>query len=72
MVVLSFDLPDGFRFSPKDKEIIEFYLKPKITGNDKDIWFIPEIEFYEDEPWDLPSNLLVFYYHTPTFISWKI
>ncbi|XP_050251699.1 uncharacterized protein LOC126698483 [Quercus robur] len=54
MVVLSFDLPPGFRFSPKDKELIEFYLKPKITGNDKDIWFIPEIEFYEDEPWDLP------------------
>ncbi|KAK7856355.1 nac domain-containing protein 14, partial [Quercus suber] len=54
MVVLSFDLPAGFRFSPKDKELIEFYLKPKITGNDKDIWFIPEIEFYEDEPWDLP------------------
>ncbi|XP_075648114.1 uncharacterized protein LOC142618941 isoform X1 [Castanea sativa] len=56
MVVLSFDLPPGFRFSPKDKELIEFYLKPKITGNDKDIWFIPEIEFYEDEPWDLPTR----------------
>ncbi|KAF3948330.1 hypothetical protein CMV_025657 [Castanea mollissima] len=56
MVVLSFDLPPGFRFSPKDKELIEFYLKPKITGNDKDIWFIPEIEFYEDEPCDLPTK----------------
>ena len=61
MEKLSLDyLPPGVRFSPKDKEVIELYLKKKITGNDKDTWFIPEIEFYKDEPWDLPSNLLVF------------
>uniref|UniRef100_A0A7N2MGY6 NAC domain-containing protein n=1 Tax=Quercus lobata TaxID=97700 RepID=A0A7N2MGY6_QUELO len=57
MEKLSLDhLPPGVRFSPKDKEVIELYLKKKITGNDKDIWFIPEIEFYKDEPWDLPSK----------------
>ena len=61
MEKLSLDyLPPGVRFSPKDKEVIELYLKKKITGNDKDTWFIPEIEFYKDEPWELPSNLLVF------------
>ena len=61
MEKLSLDhLPPGVRFSPKDKEVIELYLKKKITGNDKDTWFIPEIEFYKDDPWDLPSNLLVF------------
>ncbi|XP_075648870.1 uncharacterized protein LOC142619598 [Castanea sativa] len=55
MEKLSLDhLPPGVRFSPKDKEVIELYLKKKITGNDKDTWFIPEIEFYKDEPWDLP------------------
>ncbi|XP_050252093.1 protein NTM1-like 9 isoform X4 [Quercus robur] len=55
MEKLSLDhLPRGVRFSPKDKEVIELYLKKKITGNDKDTWFIPEIEFYKDEPWDLP------------------
>ncbi|XP_075648182.1 uncharacterized protein LOC142618994 [Castanea sativa] len=47
-------LPRGVRFSPKDPELIELYLKKKITGNDEDTWFIPGIEFYEDDPWDLP------------------
>ena len=61
MEKLSLDhLPPGVRFSPKDPEVIELYLKKKIIGNDKDTWFIPEIKFYEDEPCDLPSNLLVF------------
>nr|POF09681.1 nac domain-containing protein 62 [Quercus suber] len=55
MEKLSLDhLPPGVRFSPKDPEVIELYLKKKIIGNDKDTWFIPEIKFYEDEPWDLP------------------
>ncbi|KAM3681780.1 hypothetical protein ACJW31_12G024700 [Castanea mollissima] len=55
MEKLSLDhLPPGVRFSPKDPEVIELYLKKKITGNDEDTWFIPEIEFYKDEPWDLP------------------
>ncbi|KAK4570993.1 hypothetical protein RGQ29_029730 [Quercus rubra] len=57
MEKLSLDhLPPGVRFSPKDKEVIELYLKKKITGNDEDTWFIPEIEFYKDEPWDLPNK----------------
>ncbi|XP_075647975.1 uncharacterized protein LOC142618827 isoform X1 [Castanea sativa] len=55
MEKLSLDhLPPGVRFSPKDPEVIELYLKKKITGHDEDTWFIPEIEFYKDEPWDLP------------------
>ncbi|XP_050254628.1 uncharacterized protein LOC126700496 isoform X2 [Quercus robur] len=41
------------RFSPTDKELIELFLKPKITGNDEDIYFVPEVEFYKLEPWDL-------------------
>ncbi|KAF3948560.1 hypothetical protein CMV_025460 [Castanea mollissima] len=53
MEKLSLELPPGYRFSPKDKELIEVFLKPKITGNDKKIFFVPEIEFYEHEPWDL-------------------
>ncbi|XP_030935240.1 NAC domain containing protein 50-like isoform X2 [Quercus lobata] len=53
MEKLSLDLPPGFRFSPTDKELIELFLKPKITGNDEDIYFVPEVEFYKLEPWDL-------------------
>ncbi|KAK7856336.1 protein ntm1-like 9 [Quercus suber] len=53
MEKLSMDLPPGFRFSPTDKELIELFLKPKITRNDEDIYFVPEVEFYKLEPWDL-------------------
>ncbi|XP_075648865.1 uncharacterized protein LOC142619594 isoform X3 [Castanea sativa] len=60
MEKLSLDhLPPGVRFSPKDPEVIELYLKKKITGNDEDTWFIPEIEFYKDEPWDLPIKSVI-------------
>ena len=65
---LSLDLPPGFRFSPTDKELIERFLKRKITGNDKDIYFVPEIEFYKLEPWDIQRNLLIFIItHPPSF-----
>ena len=30
------ELPRGVRFSPKDKEVIELYLKKKITRNDEE------------------------------------
>ena len=65
---LSLDLPPGFRFSPTDKELIERFLKRKITGNDKEIYFVPEIEFYKLEPWDIQRNLLIFIItHPPSF-----
>ena len=63
-----YSLP-GYRFSPTDNELIDEYLKLKITGKDnKNTWRIPEIDFYKYEPWDLPSNFLDSCYHTRTFI----
>ncbi|XP_065627174.1 NAC domain-containing protein 62 isoform X2 [Quercus suber] len=46
----------GFRFSPTDEELIDDYLKPKITGNDnKNTRRLPVIDICKYEPWDLPS-----------------
>ncbi|XP_075650619.1 uncharacterized protein LOC142621185 [Castanea sativa] len=53
MKKLKLKLPPGYRFYPTDQEIIELFLKPKITGNDKDISHVRETEFYNHEPWDL-------------------
>jgi hypothetical protein len=72
MAVLTTNLPHWFRFSPTDEELIEQILKPKITGNDKEAWFIREIDFYKHEPCELPRNLLILnYYQTPMFVSYQ-
>ncbi|XP_022985895.1 NAC domain-containing protein 40-like [Cucurbita maxima] len=46
----------GFRFSPKDEELILFYLKKKLQGSDDSVDVISEIEICKFEPWDLPGK----------------
>lgn len=45
----------GFRFSPTDDELISYYLKKKVQGNDSCVDIIPEVDFCRHEPWDLPG-----------------
>jgi hypothetical protein len=66
MAKLSWDLPPGFKFSPTDVQIIDYYLRSKITGNDKNLYitngndeklyFIPEIQFSKLEPGDMAGD----------------
>lgn len=52
----------GIKFSPTDKELLSFYLKKKIAGEDSEFSNImPEINLREHEPRDLPTgNPLIF------------
>lgn len=45
----------GFKFSPTDVELISYYLKKKIDGDEKCVEVITEVDICLHEPWDLPG-----------------
>lgn len=47
--------PPGFRFYPKDEEIITFYLIPKVHQRNFTCTAIGEVDFNRTEPWELPG-----------------
>ncbi|CAI0398411.1 unnamed protein product [Linum tenue] len=49
----------GFRFSPTDAELISYYLRKKIDGDEKCVEVIPQVEICRHEPWDLPAKSVV-------------
>ncbi|WOL05749.1 NAC domain-containing protein [Canna indica] len=61
MAVLSAEsLPLGFRFRPTDVELVNHYLKGKISGRIKsEVEVIPEIDVCKYEPWDLPDKSII-------------
>lgn len=49
-------LPPGFRFSPTDEELVNYYLKRKIQGQEIELDIIPEVDLYKCEPWELAGS----------------
>ncbi|GAB4850511.1 hypothetical protein Ancab_029821 [Ancistrocladus abbreviatus] len=49
-------LPPGFRFHPTDEELVNYYLKRKINGQEIELDIIPEVDLYKCEPWELAGK----------------
>ncbi|CAO2193136.1 unnamed protein product [Urochloa humidicola] len=50
------ELPPGFRFNPRDEEIITFYLKPKVHQKNFTCIAIGEVDINRTEPWELQGK----------------
>ncbi|XP_010934905.1 uncharacterized protein [Elaeis guineensis] len=60
MTISPGSLPIGFRFHPTDEELVNVYLKRKISGRIRnDMEIIPEIDILKCEPWDLPDKSII-------------
>ncbi|XP_057453798.1 NAC domain-containing protein 7-like isoform X2 [Lotus japonicus] len=46
-------VPPGFRFHPTDEELVDYYLRKKVTSRRIDLDVIKDIDLYKIEPWDL-------------------
>lgn len=53
---LELDLP-GFRFHPTEEELLEFYLKKMVLGNNTCFEVIGFLNIYLYDPWILPGNI---------------
>ncbi|MQM13276.1 hypothetical protein Taro_046201 [Colocasia esculenta] len=49
-------LPPGFRFRPTDEELVGYYLKRKVDGQEMELEVIPVIDLYKFDPWELPGS----------------
>ncbi|MCD7457566.1 hypothetical protein HAX54_035424 [Datura stramonium] len=44
------------RFHPTDEELVNYYLKRKIHGQEIELDIIPEVDLYKCEPWELAEK----------------
>lgn len=46
-------IPPGFRFTPRDDELLKFYLMPKLKGQPLPCGVVTEAEVYKHHPQEL-------------------
>lgn len=62
-------VPPGFRFHPTDEELVDYYLRKKVTSRRIDLDVIKDVDLYKIEPWDLQG---IFYINTNKSVQFPI
>ncbi|XP_027334671.1 NAC domain-containing protein 62-like [Abrus precatorius] len=50
------NVPIGFRFRPKDEELVDHYLRHKLLDDEICVNIIPEIDLCKVDPWEVPAK----------------
>ncbi|MBA0678487.1 hypothetical protein Goari_019829, partial [Gossypium aridum] len=50
-------VPPGFRFHPTEEELVDYYLRKKISLRRIDLDVIKDVDLYKIEPWDLQAEI---------------
>ena len=57
-------VPPGFRFHPTEEELLQYYLRKKVSYEKIDLDVIRDVDLNKLEPWDIQgdaSYILVFF-----------
>ena len=56
--LLEAKLPPGFRFHPRDEELVCDYLMRKVASTDT-LQLMIEVDLNKCEPWDIPGKFII-------------
>ncbi|KAF3522120.1 hypothetical protein F2Q69_00048745 [Brassica cretica] len=54
-------VPPGIRFHPTEEELLEYYLRKKISNIKIDLDVIRDVDLNKLEPWDIQGSSFIFY-----------
>lgn len=51
-------VPPGFRFHPTEEELLQYYLRKKVSYEKIDLDVIRDVDLNKLEPWDIQGNTI--------------
>lgn len=63
-------VPPGFRFHPTEEELLQYYLRKKVSYDKIDLDVIRDVDLNKLEPWDIQGDDLLIRYcmHKSNFL----
>lgn len=73
-------VPPGFRFHPTEEELLNYYLRKKVSYETIDLDVIRDVDLNKLEPWDIQgllsfpfgNNLAIYHLQFMIFLFWAL